>query len=123
MELLYLGELVTKLTVAAILSAVADDRERHRYRQLHRLVRADGLGEWGLALDEILTGPTSAHLVPEARECQKQLTERLDRTAWQYGAVALVHDCLSILDVKVDDVPIKVDLQKYLQSTDGAHSS
>ena len=113
MELLYLGELVTKLAVSGVLSGVADDRERHRYRQLHRLVRADGLGGWPEVLDEILTGPTSLHLVPGAREAQKQMNERVDRSSWQHEAVSLVHRTLVDLGVKTDDVGIKVDLQKW----------
>jgi hypothetical protein len=46
MELLYLGEMTTKTVAAGVIAAVIDDRDRQRYRQLHRLVRADGLGDW-----------------------------------------------------------------------------
>ena len=44
MELMYLGEMLTKTVVAAMVAAVEDSNNRHRYRLLHRLVRADGLG-------------------------------------------------------------------------------
>jgi hypothetical protein len=46
LHLMYLGEMVTKTIVAGLVAAIVDDRDRHRYRLLHRLVRADGLGEW-----------------------------------------------------------------------------
>jgi hypothetical protein len=74
LSLLYCGELVVKFTVAGMVAAIKDDRERPRYRQLYRLVRADGIGEWTSALDEILTGTTSQYLSDEARNEQKELT-------------------------------------------------
>lgn len=40
-ELLYVGEILLKITVAAFVSAIEEDREHHRYRLLHGLVRAD----------------------------------------------------------------------------------
>ena len=55
-ELLYTGEFVVKLTTAAFVSAIEDDREYHRYRLLHGLVRADSLGDWVRILDEALIG-------------------------------------------------------------------
>ena len=36
-ELLYAGEFVFKITAAAFISAIEDDRENHRYRLLHGL--------------------------------------------------------------------------------------
>ena len=45
MTLLYFGEMALKLITAGVVGAIVDDRERHRYRQLHRLVRANGLGD------------------------------------------------------------------------------
>src|SRR4051794_23875342 len=65
-ELLYAGEFLTRLTAAAMVALVQDDRETHRYRLIHGLVRADGLGEWVSALDDVLTGPASQHLVESA---------------------------------------------------------
>src|ERR1700694_3370551 len=55
-DLMYYGELVMKLTVAGMLAAVGEDRERSNYRQCHDLVRADGLGSWADALDEVVSG-------------------------------------------------------------------
>lgn len=113
MELLYAGELVTKLTVAGLVAAVADDRDRHRYRQLHRLVRADGLGEWAAVLDEVLTGPSSQHLVADARDLQKQLTQRTIDGAWEFDAVMRVHHCLSLLGVALEPLAVKVDIRRW----------
>ena len=57
MHLMYLGEFITKIVTLAMVAGIEDDSDRHRYRQLYKLVRADGLGEWSTAIDEILTGP------------------------------------------------------------------
>lgn len=48
MELLYVGELIVKITTAAFVACIENDREGHRYQLLHALVRADGIGD-GLA--------------------------------------------------------------------------
>lgn len=44
-ELLYVGEFFLKIAVAAFVAAIDEDRENHRYRLVHGLVRADGIGE------------------------------------------------------------------------------
>lgn len=46
-ELLYLGEFVLKTTAAGFIAAIDDDRDGHRYRLTHKLVRADGIGRVG----------------------------------------------------------------------------
>jgi hypothetical protein len=113
MELLYLGELITKLTIAAAVSTVGDDRDRHRYRQLHRLVRADGLGEWALVLDEVLTGATAQHIIAGARDAHRQLTERISQGSWQYDSVRELDDCLCLLASDGEELPLKVDGRRW----------
>src|SRR5687767_5031810 len=76
LSLMYYGELATKLIVASFTSLVDDDRDRHRYRQMHRLVRADGLGEWASALDEIFAGPASQFLAVAARPYRDELIQK-----------------------------------------------
>jgi hypothetical protein len=113
MEPMYLGEMLVKVVVAGMVAAVADDSNRHRYRILHRLVRADGLGEWQEALTEVLTGPTLQHLVPEAQDTQRDLTQRLGSSHWQSNAVQLLHHCLSRIEATTDELPVKVDLRRW----------
>jgi len=96
-ELMYLGETITKLTVAGLVGGILDDRERHRYRQLHRLVRADGIGEWSDVLDAVLTGPASSQLTPEARREQGELMQRLAAGSWQHDAAVGLFDCLRLI--------------------------
>ncbi|MFI5109046.1 MAG: hypothetical protein ACHP78_09400 [Terriglobales bacterium] len=58
-SLMLFGEMVLKAATAGMVAAVLDDKNRNRYRQLYKLVRADGIGEWNLALEDVLTGPAS----------------------------------------------------------------
>jgi hypothetical protein len=94
-ELLYAGEFVIKLTVAAFVASIEDDREAHRYRLLHALVRADGIGEWASKLDEALTGPASQHLASSLMDDRRAFTERVGKDSWQYQVVKQLHDVLS----------------------------
>ena len=81
--LMYAGEAVTKLTIAGLLAAVQADRYRNRYRLEYLLVRADGLGDWNRALDDILTGQSSQFLDRAAIPTTRALTERVSEDAWQ----------------------------------------
>jgi tetratricopeptide (TPR) repeat protein len=101
---LYYGELITKFLTAGLVSALSDDKDRHRYRIAYRLVRADGIGEWAATLDEILTGPASQLLTPQSRQEQKDLTQRVATGSWQYDAVAALRKCGSILGAQVDPI-------------------
>src|SRR5260221_10123252 len=111
LALLTLGELVTKITVAGLVAAVEDD-EGHRYRQLYRLVRADGLGEWDQVLDDILTGPASQFLLSEASEEKRQLLQKMSSDTWQYKAVISLYNCLEVFNIAYD-LPSKIDARKW----------
>jgi|KBSSwiStaDraftv2_1062776.scaffolds.fasta_scaffold49775_4 hypothetical protein len=76
LALLYCGEMIVKIIAAGLVAAIRDDRERHRYRQAHKLIRVDGIGDWVSAVDDILTGPASQHLMEQAWEEQRELTGR-----------------------------------------------
>lgn len=93
-ELLYAGELILKMTTAAFVAAIEDDRENHRYRMLHDLVRADSVGDWARAIDEILTGPASQRLAGSLTDERKAFTERLGKGSWQREAVQNLHEVL-----------------------------
>ncbi len=60
LSLLYFGELVIKIVGVGLVAAIQNDRERHRYRQMHRLVRADGIGEWVATIDDIPDWPNTS---------------------------------------------------------------
>ncbi len=113
LHLLYFGEMLTKVVAAGLVAAIVDDPDRHRYRQIHRLVRADGIGEWGSVIDDVLTGTASQHLLPGAREEQQELTQRLGSESWQYQAVALLTDCLRVIVPTIEKVPAKVEGRRW----------
>ncbi len=106
-KLLYAGEFIAKITIAAFVALIDDDRDNHRYRCEHRLVRADGIGEWAKSISEICTGPTSQHLSPSIRDAQRVFTERVGKgkDKWQYEVVETVHEVLS--DINRDTSPIE----------------
>jgi hypothetical protein len=116
-ELMYAGEFVVKLTTAALVASIDDDRDRHRYRLLHSLVRADGLGEWSRALDDALNGPASSNLAAAAKEKDRRVfTERLGPGSWQYEAVSLLQDVLRRIDQSIDNTPARVALLMWFSS-------
>jgi tetratricopeptide (TPR) repeat protein len=86
-ELLYLGEFVLKLLAAGLIAGVEDDRDSHRYRLMHRLIRSDGIGDWTQALDDVLNGPASQVLVTQAKDDRRAITERVAKDSWQHQAV------------------------------------
>ena len=114
-ELLYAGEFVVKTTVAAFVAGIEDDRENHRYRLLHGLVRADGIGEWARTLDEILIGPTTQHLSSALFDARKAFTERLGKGNWQQEAVRSLHEVLMDVYDGVQPTGDRVALRSWFQ--------
>lgn len=114
-ELLYAGEFVLKITTATLVSAIEDDRENHRYRLLHDLVRADGLGDWARALDEALTGPASQHIAGTLFDVRKAFTERLGKGSWQQEAVHDLHEVLVGVQDGAQPIGEKVALRTWFQ--------
>ena len=92
--LMYTGEALMKLAVAGLVAAIQDDREGHRYRLESRLVRANGLGEWGEVLDDVLTGPSAQFLDGGAQTTTQALMERLGEGSWQANSL---HDLLETI--------------------------
>jgi hypothetical protein len=87
--------------------------DRHRYRLLHGLVRADGIGEWSRALDDALSGPASHHLLSAAKEDRRILTERLGPGTWQYEAVRLLSEVQQKIETDRQAIPAKVALRSW----------
>lgn len=115
-ELLYLGELILKLTTAAFIAGVQDDQEKHRYRLLHTIVRSDGLGTWSTSLDEALTGPASQHLSPRLSGARQDLTLRAGIGTWQHQAVTQLDAVLRGVRDDVSPLPEKVQLRSWFQT-------
>lgn len=111
--LLFFGEMITKLTVTGIIAGIQSDKDRQRYRLEHRLVHADGVGDWAQSLEEALTGPASHFLLTEVHKEQRELTQRNGLGTWQYDVVSAMHRCLIDLKIEVDQLSHKVPLKLW----------
>lgn len=97
-DLMKFGELVVKTATAGFIAAVEEDRERHRYRLLHSLVRGNGVGDWSRAAEEA----AKLRLTPAAREERNQLTQKKQMEGtWQQEALSLLDECFRHLTVAV----------------------
>lgn len=112
-ELLYLGELLLKMSAAAFVAGVENDVEGYRYRLHHELVRADGIGEWSAKLDEVLSGVASQHLSSALHEDRRVFTERVSEGAWQYDAVRSMHATLIGVHQNDAELPTKLSLRLW----------
>lgn len=112
-DLLFLGEFITKLAVAGLVAGVAADPDRHRYRLLHRLVRADGIGEWSAVLSDVTAGPASTYLAEGLRDEQRSVSANVAAGAWQHEAVLLLDEALRAFDGLRERLPQKVSLQRW----------
>ena len=114
LSLLYLGEMVCKIVTAGLVSAIVEDRERNKYRQIHKLVRADGIGDWYGVLDEVLTGPPAQFLLSEVRIEQQELLQKVKEGTWQYEAILRLDKCFAQLDISTEPLPKTVQGKRWL---------
>ena len=98
-ELTYAGEFITKLTAATLIASIDDSKDRDRYALEHKLIRADGVGEWVQAIEQSLSGPPASHMNPKAWEVRNQLTMRDKDAGWRTEAVSdlLTHSRLLMI--------------------------
>lgn len=94
------------------LVTISDDKDRNRYRLEHLLVRSEGLGDWGRALEDALTGPASQYLLVEARTEQAELIASCRQGDWQYEAVSALKRALVHLGIEAEEVPGRSDLKR-----------
>ena len=101
--LMYMGRMSMKISVAALVAAVHDGRDRHQYRLKYRLVRAEGYGDWGSVLEHILTGVTAHNhyegITGSDNEVY-QLTKKTTAGDWQHQSVILLAKCLQEIGQK-----------------------
>jgi hypothetical protein len=114
-SLLLASEALAKAVVVGIVAAIGDDKDRNRYRLEHQLVRADGIGDWGKALEDALIGQASHYLLTEARAEQAELVKPAKKGDWQYDAVAALKMALDHLQIESEEVPAKSDLKRWFR--------
>lgn len=98
--LMYAGEFVIKLLALEFIAGLENDSAQHPYEFEYRLVRADGLGEWQRALDDICVGPAASHLIDEARPMLVMYTQNHgpDTTSWQRVCIDEIESARAIVD-------------------------
>ena len=114
MNLMYFGEMLTKSVTAGIVAGIVDNRQRSRYGIIYKLIRADGLGEWINAIDEVLIGPTAQFMTNTAIDLQSDMNQNLGMSNWQYESSFLLHKCIEEYGgINVDPLPIKVQGRRW----------
>ena len=114
-SLLLATEALAKTVVLGSIAAIGDDKDRNRYRLEHQVVRAEGIGDWGKALEDALTGQASHYLLTEARVEQAELIKPCKKGEWQYDAIAELKAALEHLQIESEDVPVKSDMKRWFR--------
>ena len=114
-SLLYTGEALVKTITFGMLSAIMDDKDRHRYRLEYELVRKNSPGDCSKALEDILTGPASQHLYQEARIEQVELSKINGAETWQYKSIQKLNKALQSLSIQPEPLPVKSDLKRWFR--------
>lgn len=116
-ELLHLGELLTKLVVAAFVASI-DNREGNRYKLEHDLIRADSLGAWITNMDEALVGPSSNIMSREAQPLAQELTQKWTKRddAWQRRASERLSDTVRVIDTDSPGLPQAASLRWWFST-------
>ncbi len=108
-NLMVFGEALLKTVTAGMIAAVDDDKDRHRYSLCHRLIRANGLGEWDDVLANVVSGPALQHLRPGALEAQQEFTARHGKSSYLHDATILLQGCLERVMPGAEKVPSKIE--------------
>jgi hypothetical protein len=112
-SLLYYGELITKVVAAGLIAAIADDPDRLRYTQAHKLVRASGIGDWAQAIDDVLAGPAAHLLVAEAQESARATNQKVGADTWQCATVMAMAEVVGQFDPGAESPPQKPALRAW----------
>ena len=120
-DLMFLGEMVTKLIVVGLVATVGEDRERQRYSLEHALVRANSIGDWVGSLNELTTGPPST-LMPDGTTSEKrELTQKFAEVddAWQRKAIDLLDEVAGCVGGSPPAGKTKASLLRWFQTFAG----
>ncbi|CAG1006619.1 hypothetical protein BURK1_03314 [Burkholderiales bacterium] len=110
---MYWAEALLKSVVLALHACLDEDANRTKYRIAHSLVRADSLGPWVDALDEILTGPAYRVVCSAAQPLCRELSERVSIDDWRHQAVGALHLAAIAADCDLESLPAKVELRRW----------
>lgn len=114
-SLLVTAEAITKIITLMILSALNNTKDRDQYQILYILVRASGIGEWSKAIDSLLVGTASQHLIAEFRPYQTEFTKKTSEEEWQYKAVEELINALDKLEIPIEKLNGKKDFKSWFK--------
>ncbi len=113
-DLMLLGESLSKIIVSSLVGGIVNDKDRNRYRLLHRLVRADGIGEWSSVLDEIVGGVASQYLQKSIIQFeQKELQTKFKDDTWQYNSIKSLVEIFPILGLPEIVIPDRTQARQW----------
>ena len=108
-------EFVTKVATVGLLACIEDDVvDRYRYSIEHRLVRANSLGDWVGALNDVLVGPPAQYILPGTRHVTRQLTERVAAGDLRHTAVTAMKTAAEHIGCDVEVGP-RVSLRQFFE--------
>lgn len=110
-DLVLLGELLTKIVTAFMVSNVVDDVDRNRYRYEYTLVHADGMGDYATILNDLVTGNSANSLTKSVFETEiKELNNKAVEGTWQRSALTTMSTCLKTLGIESNELTNKSKL-------------
>jgi len=113
-DLLLYGEFLTKTIALYLVSTINEDTERTQYRLQHSLVRANAVGDFSKAIEDIVIGPAAQQLSSTIRDFEfKELTQRATLNDWQYESQNLLIECLNIFGIEKEKLPTKSPLRNW----------
>lgn len=115
MCLMYLGEHITKLYAATLIAGLEVDKDRHKYRSEHLLVRADGIGDWSRTINDVVTGRTSQFLNSSLLDIQRLLVQKQGNESWEKLCLEKINSALQLVDEKVEQLPPKPTLKYWFE--------
>ncbi|MCW3102703.1 MAG: hypothetical protein JWO09_1143 [Bacteroidetes bacterium] len=116
MNLMYSGEQLLKLITSAMVAGITDSkgsRDNDQYAQNYKLVHADSIGVWTQTMETLIAGPSHHYLSEEFRPFLSELTEKVSNPSWQYGALFALNNCLKILNVAQEELPVRAQLKSW----------
>ena len=114
-SLLLTGEAIFKILILGYIAAIEKDKDRHRYRLEHSLVRSNGIGDWVKILEDATVGTASQYIDPSARIAQVDFTKNSKKGEWQYDCVFNIKNALNVLGHESEELPIKTDLRRWFR--------
>lgn len=113
-DLLLYGEYLTKTIALYLVTSINEDSDRTQYRFEHKLVRANGIGDFSKAIEDIVIGPAAQQISSAIRDYElNELTKRAKKGDWQYKAQELIVESLKVFGIEHESLPTKSPLRRW----------